>query len=66
MQYYGQVEYKINGQTKVMSGNFKRVYPLKTENKNEYYIEVDKEVLQAEEVSLVFNIRGYIYTYRLK
>lgn len=66
IQYYGQIEYKINGQEKVITGNFKRVYPLKTENKNEYYIEVDKAVLNAEEVSLVFHIRGYIYTYRLK
>ena len=66
IQYYGQVEYKIKGQTKVIKGSFKRVYPLKTENKNEYYIEVDKDVLNADEVSLVFNIRGYIYTYRLK
>ncbi len=66
MQYYGSIAYKTNGQTKVMTGSFKRIYPLKTENKNEYYIEVDKEVLNAEEVSLIFNVRGYIYTYRLK
>ena len=64
--YYGSFIYKKNGQEKKVTGNFKRVYPTKTKGVEEYYIEVDKEVLTAEEVSLVLNMRGYIYTYRLK
>lgn len=66
MSYYGSFTYKKNGQEKTVTGNFKRIYPTKTKVVEEYYIEVDKEVLTAEEVSLVLNIRGYIYTYRLK
>jgi hypothetical protein len=66
MRYFGTIQYTVNDETKTVSGDFKRILPVKTENKNEYYIEVPSDMKKATSIQIVFNIRNYIYTYKLK
>lgn len=62
----GKIEYTQNGTKKVQKVAFKEVKPAHNRNQNIYYVEVLKEIEQAEEVELVFYIRGVSYRYRIK
>jgi hypothetical protein len=66
LKYFATIEYTVDGVNKSVTGEIKRVLPQKTENKNEYYIEVPAEMSKAEKIVIKFNIRNYIYRYRLK
>lgn len=62
----GHIEYTLNGQKKTQTIAFKEVLPTRSKKKNEYYIEVLKEIELAEEVNLVIQIRNRTYIYRIK
>ena len=66
MKYFASIEYIVDGNSKSVNGTIKKVTPQKTNNKNEYYIEVPKELKEASAILIKFNIRNYIYKYRLK
>ncbi len=66
MKYFASVEYVVDGDEKVMSGTIKKIDPQKSNKKDEYYIEVPKEMKNATSIIIKFNVRNYIYKYRLK
>lgn len=63
---FGTLKYKINGEEKTQNISFKEVTPTKNKKKNVYYLEVLKEVENAEEISLSLKIRNVTYTYKIK
>ena len=46
--------------------NFNELTSSKTKEGNAYYIEVKKEIENSSEIYLVFNVRNYIYKYKLR
>lgn len=66
MRYFATIRYTVNGMEYTASTDFKRILPLKTENKNEYYIEVPADLKRADSIEIDFNIRNYLYTYKVK
>lgn len=66
MRYFATIKYTVNGIENTIDSEVKRILPLKTENKNEYYIEVPSNMKSASSIEIVFNVRNYIYTYKLK
>lgn len=63
---FGHIEYTLNGQKKTQKISFKEVFPTRNRKKNEYYIEILKEIEFAEEVNLIIQIRNQTYIYRIK
>jgi len=63
---FGYLEYQIEGQTKMTNLNTKTLLPAKTTVRDEYYIEVPREVSVAEKMNLVFKIRNKTYKYIVK
>lgn len=66
MRYFATIRYTVNGIEYTIDSEVKRILPLKTENKNEYYIEVPGNMKNATSIEIIFNVRNYIYTYKLK
>lgn len=66
INYFGTVKYTLNGEEKTQDINFRRVKPIKANQKNIYYIEILEEIEQAEKVSIYFHIRNRDYEYVLK
>ena len=66
MRYFATIRYNVEGIQNTIKGEVKIVSPLKTENKNEYYIEVPSDMKKADSIEIVFNVRNYIYTYKIK
>lgn len=58
---YGTIYYTINGESKKMHFKFKQVKPTKAKQDNVYYIEVRKELKNAEKITFSFMIRDQIY-----
>ena len=50
----------------LQTNDFNEIIPARTNNKNVFYIEVDKDILNAEKVNLLFNIRNNTYKYILR
>ena len=63
---YGSLEYVVDGKTKVQNDAFKAIKSLRVSEDNILNLEVVKEVENASEIYLVFNIRNYEYRYKLK
>ncbi len=63
---FAQLSYVINGQEKIQQIDFKEVNSQRTNQHNNYYIEVVNEVMNAEKISLIFTIRNKSYEYVLK
>ena len=63
---FGKLSYVINGEKKIQQIEFKEVNSKRTNQNNIYYIEVVKEVMQAEHISFIFTIRNKSYEYILK
>lgn len=66
IEKYASIEYTYNGKTYIETKDFKEIVPIKTLEKNIIYIEIDKEILNAEKIDLVFNIRNNTYKYILR
>ena len=62
---FGSIEYIYNGLSMVEKADFNQVVPVKAKDDN-YYIEVDKDVMSADVIKLVFTIRNTRYVYVLK
>lgn len=60
----GTIQYSINGENKYSS--MTRINDLKSNEKNIYYYEVNKEILNADSIKLNFNTRKCKYSYILK
>lgn len=66
IEKYGTIEYTYNGNTYRETSDFNEIKAIKTSQNNIFYIEVDKEVLNAEHINLSFNIRNNEYKYTLR
>lgn len=63
---YGSLEYTVDGNTKVQQVPFKNIKSQRVNEKNILNLEVVKDIENASEIYLVFNIRNYEYRYRIK
>jgi len=63
---FGSIEYKLNGQNKIEINDFDEVKSSKDNNTDTYYIEINKEISEAEEIKLVLNLRSFKYEYILR
>jgi hypothetical protein len=66
IDYFGTIEYKINNETKTMKTQIENVKPKKATSSGIYYFSVYKEIKDADEIRLIFKIRGNEYIYILK
>lgn len=66
IEYYGEIRYKIDEQYKDMKTKIIEVIPIKSKEKNIYYFEIYEEIKNADEISLILNIRNKRYVYVLK
>lgn len=62
---FGSLQYQISGETKKMA-NWKTIVPKSTNYPNTYYIEVKKELKDAEKIWIEFIVRDKKYNYYLK
>ncbi len=62
---YGSFSYNINGTEKKDNTILKNVKSLRVNEDNTYYLELIKEVENAQELSLILKIRDYIYIYKI-
>lgn len=63
---YGKFSYIINDESKEQRLSLKQVKPTKVSYKNSAFIEVEKEMLEADRIFIDFNIRNMRYRYVLK
>lgn len=66
IEKYGVIEYTYNGNSYEEAYDFNEIKTVRTTEDNVYYIEVDKEILNAEKINLSFKIRNDKYTYTLR
>ena len=66
IEKYGSIKYIVNGKEYTETNDFKEVQAIKTKQNNVFYIEVDKEILNSEKISISFNLRNKTYTYILR
>lgn len=62
---FGSIEYVYNGSSYTMS-DFNLVIASRTSEDNVYYIEVDREIMDASSIKFVFNFRNNKYSYVLR
>lgn len=62
---YGTFNYKINGMDKNDNTMLKNVKSIRLKQEDTYYLEIIKEIQNAEELSLVLKIRDYVYVYKI-
>ncbi len=63
---FGTIEYTYNGKNYKETNDFKQIIPTRTNQKNVYYIEVNKEILDSTEIKLSFNQRNEKHEYILR
>ena len=63
---FGSIDYVYNGNTYSEMLDFNLVNSNKSDEKNVYYIEVDKEIMDATSIKLSFNFRNSKYSYVLR
>lgn len=63
---YGNITYKLGDQLKNNKVILNNIVPSDVKINNDYYIEVDKEILDANEIYLNLNIRNMKYVYKIK
>lgn len=63
---FGTITYVVDGKKKKQGINFVEVKPTKTSVKDTYYIEILKEIKNADNISLEFKIRNNTYIYAIK
>lgn len=66
IEKYASIKYVHNGNEYIETNDFKEIQANKTKQNNVIYIEVDKEIINAEKISISFNLRNNIYTYILR
>ncbi len=63
---FGSIEYVYNGKRYTERSDFNQVRFTRVNKDNSYYIEVDKEIMDATNINLIFNIRNNKYYYVLR
>lgn len=63
---FGIIEYKIGETWFSQKNNFEKLKSKKVNNKNNIYIGVNKDILNADSIKIVFNIRSSKYEYILR
>lgn len=63
---YGEVRYVLDGKEKVFSDDLKEITVRNAKFKNNYYIEVKKELLLAEKIEIIIKNRNFMYKYVVK
>ena len=63
---FGSIEYVYNGASYIEYGDFNSVVSTKNDLSSVYYIEVDKEIMDASYIKLNFNFRDKKYSYILR
>lgn len=63
---YAVIKYKEGNTIKTSLTKLKEIKPKKTSLENTYFIEISNKVRDSESITLEFNIRNKIYTYKLK
>ena len=63
---YGFIKYKIGDKTYKQTTDFNQISSSKVKENNVYYIEVNEAIENASEIYLTFNVRNYIYNYKLR
>ena len=63
---FGYIEYKLSNEWYIQSANFEELKSTKTSDKNNVYIGVKQDIVNADEINLIFNIRGSKYKYQIK
>lgn len=66
IQIYGTFRYTLNGKEKEMTMDLKQVKPHKNVDSDTYYIEIEKEMEEADHIYLDFHIRDKVYQYTVK
>lgn len=61
---FGTIEYTINGVDYKETSDFNEV--INQNNTDDYYIEINKEIMNASKIKLVFNLRNTRYEYILR
>ena len=63
---FGSIQYKIGDNWYLQSANFEELKSSKVNTKNDVYIGVNSNIINAESIKLIFNIRNSKYEYLLK
>lgn len=63
---FGTIIYEKDNKKYTLSNGFERVEPTKIKTEKNYYIALNKDVLDAETITLRINIRNKIYEYKIK
>lgn len=63
---FGSIRYEIRGETKVLTTRLQQVKPSRQTTGNIYYIEVPKELEEAEHITILFTLREFIYEFVVK
>ncbi|MEG0618592.1 MAG: hypothetical protein RR557_04710 [Bacilli bacterium] len=63
---FGIIVYQLNGKTYKTKGNFKNVNVKKKKTDNEFYIEVNKKMVDADYAYLLLNVRNKKYKFIIK
>jgi len=66
IEKFGKICYTIDGTLKTQELNNNLISSNRIKQSNNYYIEVNKEIENASDISIVFTIRDRIYEYKLK
>lgn len=63
---FGSIDYVYDGKSYSESSDFNLVVSTKSSDKNVYYIEIDKEIMDASMIRMTFNFRNNKYSYVLR
>jgi len=63
---FGTIQYKKGNLWFSQNSNFEELKSTKTNNENNIYIGINKEIIESESIKLVFNVRNSKYEYILK
>lgn len=66
INYFGIIVYKKDGKTYTLGNGFSKVTSYHVLTNDDYYLEVNESVLDADEVYLFINIRNTQYKYTIK
>ena len=63
---FGRLRYEINGEVKYQDIRFRQVVAARTRESDVYYLEIIKEAVNANRLSIILHFRDQIYEYVLK
>ncbi len=66
LNYFGALVYKIDGKTYTTNNGFSKITSYRVSTNNDYYLEINENILEADEIYLLINIRNTQYKYTIK